>query len=63
VSVLREAALRELRRAVRRRRLVVAENPAVLARARRRGRLAIDAGLVAEALLRAEPALVRRDCI
>jgi hypothetical protein len=48
---LRQAALRELRRAVRRRRIVIALDPRILERARRRGKLAIDAHAVAEAVV------------
>jgi hypothetical protein len=61
MSVLRAAALEGLRWAVRRRRLVVVPGAAATARARSRGQLAIDARLVAEALLAAEPRFFRDD--
>lgn len=57
MSVLRAAAIEGLRQAVKRRRLVVAADPASLARARTKGRLAIDARVIAEALRQAEPGL------
>ncbi|MFL5896308.1 MAG: hypothetical protein ACJ76Z_14500 [Thermoleophilaceae bacterium] len=58
MSVLREAALVGLRRARRRGRLVVLADPRCLARARASNKLAIDARLVAEALLAADPGLL-----
>jgi hypothetical protein len=51
MSVLRAAALEGLRRAVRRRRLVIDADPQALDRARRSGKLTIDSRLVAEVIL------------
>jgi hypothetical protein len=59
MSVLRAAAIEGLRRAVRRRRLVVAADHAALGRARRAGKLVIDARLVADHLVVAEPEFAR----
>ena len=60
--MLRAAAVEGLRRAVRRRRLVVTADPAALARARREGKLVIDARAVAEAVrARGEAALAADD--
>jgi hypothetical protein len=61
VSVLRAATLEGLRHAVKHGRIVVAADPRALARARARNRLAIDARLVARALIAAEPELFRDD--
>jgi hypothetical protein len=57
VTVLRRAALEGLARAVKRGRVVVAADPAVLERARRARKLAIDARLVAEAVRITDPDL------
>lgn len=51
----RAARVERLRRAVRSGRLVIAADPFVILRSRRRGRVAIDARLVAGALIAAEP--------
>ena len=61
MSILRQAALAGLRRARRRGRLVVLADSRALARARARNHLAIDARLVAEALIAAEPTLFKHD--
>jgi hypothetical protein len=61
MSVSAAVGVLRLRTAIRRGRLVIAAEPAALARARARGWLVIDAREAAEALLTAEPTFFRRD--